>query len=363
MVEIIIGAIALGLLWGIFALGVHLTYRILDIADLTVEGTFTTGGAITAIMLVNGVSPWLAILAAIGGGLVTGLITGLLHTKLKIPALLSGILTMTALYSINLRIMGKSNIPLPSVGSKSVDTVFTPALELIKNLVGEYDKDAPNAAFLDVITSKGFSALIIGILFVVVVSVIMYWFFGTELGNAIRSTGNNPKMARAQGINTSFMIIICLMLSNGLVALSGSLIAQYQTYSDIQMGIGSIVIGLASLIIGEVIVGTRSFKRNLIAIAVGSVIYRIIIALVMKLGMEANDLKLFTAVTVTICLSLPLFKGFFKKKLGKKNKMLAAVPNAAFDGNAPGSPGLDDNDDLDETKEPVKTGEFGEKED
>ena len=313
LVDILVSAIALGLLWGIFALGVHLTYRILDIADLTVEGTLTTGGAICAVMLVNGANPLLAILVATCGGLVTGLITGLLHTKLKIPALLAGILTMTALYSINLRIMGKSNIALPAVGNKSVETIFTPVLNFFKNLVGDYDPNGPGAWFFKFISSKGFSALIIGIIFVVIVSLIMYWFFGTELGNAIRATGTNPKMARAQGINTSFMIIICLMLSNALVALSGALIAQYQTYADIQMGIGSIVIGLASLIIGEVIVGTRTFKQNLIAIAVGSVIYRIIIAMVMKFGMDANDLKLFTAVTVAFCLSLPLIKAFFKK--------------------------------------------------
>lgn len=324
MVDIIIGAMALGLLWAVFTLGVHLTYRILDIADLTVEGTLTTGGAIAAVMISNGVNPWLATLAAIGGGLATGLITGLLHTKLKIPALLAGILTMTACYSINLRIMGKSNIPLLSTGSKAVDTIFTPFTDLLKKAAGDYDKSASNAWFLNIITSKNFAALIVGLIFVIAVSVIMYWFFGTELGSAIRATGNNKKMVRAQGINTSFMIIICLMISNGLVALSGALIGQYQAYSDINMGIGAIVIGLASLIIGEVIVGTKTFKRNLFALAIGAVIYRIIIALVMKFGMAANDLKLFTAITVAFCLSLPLIKNFFFKKFGRKKQTVAA---------------------------------------
>ncbi len=319
MADIIIGAVALGLLWGIMALGVHLTYRILDVADLSVEGTITTGGAIAASLIASGINPWLSVLAAFFGGIIGGFITGILHTKLKIPALLAGILTMTACYSINLRIMGKANVPLPSTGSKKVETVFTPFTELFKNIAGDYTKDDPMAWFFDIITSKNFSAVILGLLFVIVVSVIIYWFFGTELGSAIRATGNNQKMVRAQGINTSFMIIICLMLSNGLVAMAGALIAQYQAFADIQMGIGSIVIGLASLIIGEVLIGTKTFKRNLVALAVGAVVYRIIIALVMKLGMEANDLKLFTAITVAICLSLPMFKDGINNLIKKRN--------------------------------------------
>ena len=319
MVNIIIGAIALGLLWGIFTLGVHLTYRILDIADLSVEGTVTTGGATAAVLITSGVNPWLASLAALGAGLIGGLVTGLLHTKLKIPALLAGILTMTACYSINLRIMGKANIALPSSGSQKVETVFTPLNELFISLVGDYDKGDSMAWLYDILVSKNFSTMLIGLVVVIVISIISYWFFGTELGSAIRATGNNKKMVRAQGISTSFMIIICLMLSNGLVAFAGALIAQYQAYSDIQMGIGSIVIGLASLIIGEVLVGTKSFKRNLIALAVGAVVYRIIIALVMKAGMEANDLKLFTAITVTFCLSLPLIQKAVNKLIVKRN--------------------------------------------
>ena len=319
MVDIIIGAVALGLLWAVVTLGVHLTYRILDVADMTVEGTITTGGVTAASLIVAGVNPWIATFAALGAGLIGGLITGILHTKLKIPALLSGILTMTAAYSINLRINGSANTPLPSTGSKKVETVFTPVLGFIRNLVGEYDESHSMAWLFDIITKKNFSAMLLGLVIVIVISIIIYWFFGTELGSAIRATGDNQKMVRAQGINTSVMITICLMLSNGLVAFAGALIAQYQAYADIQMGIGSIVIGLASLIIGEVLIGTKSFKRNLVSLAVGAVVYRIIIALVMAAGMEANDLKLFTAITVAICLSLPLIKDTINSIIKKRN--------------------------------------------
>ncbi len=290
MLDIILGAIALGLLWAVMALGVYITYRVLDVADLTVEGTIALGGAVAAQFISGGMNPWLATLFALIAGLLGGLCTGLLHTKLKIPALLSGILTMIALYSINLRVMGKSNIPL-----LRVKNVYSPLQELG--------------------LSGSIPSLIVGVIIVVAVAVIIYWFFGTELGSAIRATGNNQNMARAQGINTSNMIILGLVISNGMVALSGALIAQYQSFADVQMGTGSIVIGLASLIIGEVLFGTRTFKRTLVSVSLGAIIYRIIIALVLKAGMDANDLKLFTAVTVAICLSMPMIKpavaGFF----------------------------------------------------
>ena len=290
MLDIILGAIALGLLWAVMALGVYITYRVLDVADLTVEGTIALGGAVAARFVSGGMNPWLATLFALIAGLLGGLCTGLLHTKLKIPALLSGILTMIALYSINLRVMGKSNIPL-----LRVKNVYSPLQELG--------------------LSGSIPSLIVGVIIVVAVAVIIYWFFGTELGSAIRATGNNQNMARAQGINTSNMIILGLVISNGMVALSGALIAQYQSFADVQMGTGSIVIGLASLIIGEVLFGTRTFKRTLVSVSLGAIIYRIIIALVLKAGMDANDLKLFTAVTVAICLSMPMIKpavaGFF----------------------------------------------------
>jgi len=283
MLDIILGAVALGLLWAVMAFGVYITYRILDVADLTVEGTIALGGAVAARFISSGMNPWLATALALAAGLLGGLCTGLLHTKLKIPALLSGILTMIALYSINLRVMGKSNIPLLRVVN-----VYSPLQNM--GLSGA----APS--------------LIVGLITVVAVAVILYWFFGTEIGSSIRATGNNQNMARAQGINTNNMIILGLVISNGLVALSGALIAQYQSFADVQMGTGSIVIGLASLIIGEVLFGTRTFKRTLVSVSLGAIIYRIIIALVLKAGMDANDLKLFTAVTVAICLSMPMIK-------------------------------------------------------
>jgi putative ABC transport system permease protein len=303
MYEIILSAIALGLLWTIMTLGVYITYRILDVADLSVEGTIVLGGSVAARMIAGGSNPWIATLCAIVAGLFGGFITGILHTKLKIPALLSGILTMIALYSINLRVMGKANTPL-----LRVDTVFTPFQELG--------------------LTKTKAALLLGLILVIVVSLVAYWFFGTELGSAIRATGNNQNMVRAQGVHTGTMIIIGLVLSNGLVALSGAIIAQYQSYTDINMGNGSIVIGLASLIIGEVLVGTKSFKRTLIALAVGAVLYRIIIALVLKLGMDGNDLKLFTAITVAFCLSLPMIKsGLLNSWSSKKYKNTSLTNN------------------------------------
>lgn len=290
MAAILLDAVSTGLLWAIMVMGVYLTYRILDIADLSVEGTITLGAFVAARLISEGVNPWLATIAALISGLVGGFITGALHTYLKIPALLSGILTMIAMWSINLRVMGgsagRSNMPL-----LRVDTVFTPVQELLGG-------------------NKPLASLLLGLAAVYVVAQIIYLFFGTELGSAIRATGANPNMVRAQGVNTGTMIILGLMISNGLVSLSGALIAQYQAFADIQMGTGSIVIGLASLIIGEVIFGTRSFKNSLISVILGAVIYRVIIALVLKAGLNANDLKLFTAITVAICLAMPMFKSY-----------------------------------------------------
>ena len=291
MGQILLSAAALGLIWGIMTLGQYITYRILDIADLTVEGTITFGAAIAATMIYNGMSPYLALVCALLGGMGAGLCTGLLHTRLGIPALLSGILTMIALWSINLRVMGKANVSL-----LRLPTVFTP----IQNLLG---------------VNATVSIITFGVLLCALVVGVLYWFFGTELGNAIRATGNNVHMVRAQGINNNNMTILGLMFSNGLVALSGALIAQQQGFADIQMGTGSIVIGLASLIIGEVLFGrghTRhAFAERLAGVVLGAVIYRIIIALVLKMGMNANDLKLFTSVLVAIALSMPLIKSKF----------------------------------------------------
>jgi putative ABC transport system permease protein len=294
MVSILFGAVSQGLLWAIMVIGVYLTYRILDIADLSVEGIITLGGFVAARLITVGLAPWLSTLCALAAGLAGGLITGLLHTKLKIPALLSGILTMTAMWSINLRVGDRSNLPL-----LKVDTVYTPIQELLEA------QPALAGLMKTLGGSKSAASFLVGLIIAIFVALLIYWFFGTELGSAIRATGANPNMVRAQGVDTATMITLGLMISNGLVALSGALIAQAQSFADIQMGIGSIVIGLASLIIGEVLFGTRSFKNSLISIILGAIIYRVIIALVMKAGLASNDLKLFTAIIVAICLFLP----------------------------------------------------------
>ena len=284
MEQILLGALSLGLLWSVMTIGVYISYRILDVADLTVEGSITLGAAVCARMISTGASPFLALAVAFGTGLAAGMVTGLLHTKLRIPALLSGILTMIALYSVNLRVMGMANVSLLRM---------TTAYTLIGDLLG---------------TQKMVSVIILGGGLTFSLVFFLYWFFGTELGSAIRATGNNPYMVRAQGINTDTTVILGLMLSNGLVALSGGLIAQSQNYADVQMGTGSIVIGLASLIIGEVLFGKRNFLSRLLSMIFGAITYRIIIAMVLRIGMSADDLKLFTAITVALALSLPRFK-------------------------------------------------------
>ena len=287
MLDLVLSTVSQGLLWAIMALGVFLTFRVLDIADLSVEGTFPLGAAVAATLIDAGHSVWFAMLIALIAGCIGGTVTALLTTKLKIPALLSGILTMIGLYSVNLMIMGKANVPL-----LRAETVFT----LTEDLFG---------------VSSVVATLIVGLIATTVVGVIMYWFFGTVLGTAIRATGCNPQMARAQCINTNVMVILGLLISNGLVALSGALVAQSNGFADVGMGTGTIVIGLASVIIGEVLFGTRSFKNWLISVVLGSVVYRAVIAIVLELGMPPNDLKLFTAVLVAIALSLPLIKNKF----------------------------------------------------
>ncbi len=285
MSQILLSAVALGLLWAVMTIGVYITYRILDIADLTVEGSLTLGAAVCAALIKGGAHPILATLAALGAGCLAGLVTGLLHTKLKIPALIAGILTMIALWSVNLRVMGASNVSI-----LRMPTVFA----MVQGLgVSKY------ASWI--VVGGGLALLLTGAL---------YWFFGTEIGSALRATGNNPGMVRAQGINTDTMIILGLMLSNGLVGLSGALIAQSQAFADIQMGTGSIIIGLASLIVGEVLFGRRNFYIRLLSLLFGAIAYRIIIAMVMELGMEPNDLKLFTAATVALALSVPRMRPY-----------------------------------------------------
>lgn len=286
--DILLSSISQGLLWSTMAIGVYLTYRILDIADLTAEASFPLGAAICASQIVNGASPLVGTLLGVVGGMLAGLISGLLHTKLKIPALLTGILTMTGLYSINLRIMGQSNVSL--LGKKTMLTQLV-TLGLSSQL----------------------AVLVIGSVSVVLVIVFLYLFFRTEIGLAIHATGDNNDMSEANGINTDAMKIIGYMIANGLIALSGALMAQNNGYADISMGIGTIVIGLASIIISEVMFSNLSFVKRLMMIVVGSIIYRLIIAVVLEMGVAPTDLKLFSAIILTICLASPLLRGKLKR--------------------------------------------------
>lgn len=275
------GALNQGILWSIMALGVYITFRLLDVADLTVDGSFATGGAVAAVILVKGGNPLIAILAAALAGCLTGWVTGFLLTKCHIPAILAGILSQIGLYSINLRIMGKSNIPLLAT----------------KSLFDWY--------YMFNITQTQ-ASIIVGVIITLLVVIALYWFFGTELGAAIRATGNNEQMVRAVGVNTDFTKIVGTTLSNGLIALSGGLVAQQQGFADVKMGIGAIVIGLASIVIGEVLfAGKGNFFVHLLSIVVGSIIYRIVIALVLQMGLSTDDLKLLTAIVVGIALAVP----------------------------------------------------------
>lgn len=283
MSDLIISTVAQGLLWSVMAIGVYLTFRSLQIADLSVEGTFPLGAAVAAVLLTKEYSPATAIIAAGIAGMLAGAVTGLLHTKLKIPALLAGILTMIALYSVSLRVMGKANIPL-----LNIDTVYT------------------SLAFLNL--SPNMTTFVVGLVIAVLTPTLLYMFFGTEIGMALRATGNNQQMIRAMGVNTDNMLLLGLVISNGLVALAGAFIAQNNGFADVGMGIGTIVIGLASVIIGEVLFGAKSVKNSLISVVLGSILYRVVIAVVLYFGMPPNDLKLLTSILVAIALSLPLFK-------------------------------------------------------
>ena len=287
------GAISQGILWGLMTLGVYLTFRILNVADMTVDGSFAAGGAVTAILITKGMNPILSLLFVFITGLITGLATGLMNTKLKINILLASILSQIALYSINIRIMGKANTPL--IGMPT----------MMRNLV-----DLTGGRLT---TTQ--ASLIIGLVIVTLIIVAMYWFFGTEIGSAIRATGNNEHMVRALGVNPDTTKILGLMISNGMVALSGALVAQSQGYADVGMGTGTIVIGLASIIIGEVIFGQRfGFWYVLLSAVFGSIIYRIIVAVVLQLGLKSTDLKLLTAVIVAAALSVPVVKAKIQRK-------------------------------------------------
>ena len=292
------GAAAQGLIWGIMAIGVYLTFRILDVADLTVDGTMCTGGAVCVMMLMSGHNIWVSMLAATGAGMLAGLATGIFHTFMGIPAILAGILTQLGLYSANLKIMGKAN---QAVNGNKYDLLVS--LRNVKN-VPIYQ-----------------NTILIVAVFIVVLIAILYWFFGTELGASIRATGCNEQMSRAQGINTGFNKVLALMISNGLVGLCGGIYAQYQGAADVNMGRGAIVIGLAAVIISEVIFGKfcahrkAAFAFTLGAVFIGAILYYLVIALVLWLKMPSDYMKLFSAVVVACFLAVPYMKGkYFTKK-------------------------------------------------
>ena len=292
------GAASQGIIWGIMTLGVYITFKVLDFPDLTVDGSFALGGAVSAILISNGMNPFITLIFSFLAGSLAGLATGILNTKLQIPGILAGILSMIALYSINIRVMGgRPNIPLLGMAT---------SLTIIQNILS---------------LSKVLSDLLVGFVFSFFIVLIMYWFFGTEMGCAIRATGNNEKMIRALGVDTNITKTIGLMISNALVSLSGALVTQSQGYADVGMGNGTIVVGLASVIIGEVIFGNRfNFLYKLSSIVMGSIIYRIIIAIVLQLGLKATDLKLLTAIIVAIALSVPVLNKKATKILNPKRK-------------------------------------------
>ncbi len=287
------GAVAQGVLWGIMVLGVYITYRLMDIADLTVDGSFALGACVCAVLVVNKrVDPVVALLVSAMAGLAAGAVTGILHTFFEIPAILAGILTQISLWSINLRLMGgKSNIPLLKV----------------ETLISKFVKMTG--------LTQSQASMIIGIIAAIIIIMFLYWFFGTEIGSALRATGNNEDMVRALGVNTKMTKLLALTLSNGLVGLSGALVCQSQKYGDINLGTGAIVIGLASIVIGEVLMGRlTSFYWKLTSVVVGSIVYFVIRALVLRMGLDANDMKLLSAIIVALALSFPVVLAKYRLK-------------------------------------------------
>ena len=287
------GAAAQGIIWGLMAIGVYITFRVLDVADLTVDGSMGTGGAVLVMCATSGMNIYVSMIIAFLAGCIAGLATGIFHTVFGIPAILSGILTQLALYSINLRILGNK-------ANQSINVMNYDLIVSLRNIT---------------------QSIIVGLVIVFIFIAILYWFFGTELGHSIRATGNNQAMARANGINTNVNKIIGLVLSNGIVALSGALLAQYQGFADVNMGRGAIVIGLAAVIIGEVIFGKlfKNFALRLVACVIGGVIYYVVITFVLRLGLNANDLKLFSALVVALFLGVPYWKNKIAAKKVKRN--------------------------------------------
>ena len=292
------GACAQGLIWGLLALGVYITYKLLDFADLTVDGSMATGGAVAVMLIRAGMNPWLALIFAFLAGMAAGFITGMLHTALGIPGILASILTQISLYSINLNILGSSN-----------QAVSVDKYSLVVSL--RYISDS---------TASKIRMFTTCILFCVVLVAILYWYFGTEQGHAIRATGCNRQMARAQGINTDFHTVLALMISNGLVGLSGGLYAQYQGAADVNRGRGAIVIGLAAVIIGDVLFGKMcagkkiAFAYTLLSVIAGAILYYLVLSVVLWLKFPSDDLKLFSAIVVAIFLSIPYLKAKYSRK-------------------------------------------------
>ena len=291
------GAVAQGLIWGIMAIGVYLTYRILDIADLTVDGSLGTGGAVCIMLMLSGQNVWVSMAGATAAGMAAGLATGILHTFMGIPAILAGILTQLGLYSINLKTMGKAN-----------QAINVDKYDLLVSL-----------RFIRKVPFYRNTILMVAITIIILIAV-LYWFFGTELGCSLRATGCNDKMARAQGINTDLSRVLGLMISNGLVALSGAMLCQYQGFADINMGRGAIVIGLAAVIIGEAIFGKifRNFGLKLLGVALGSIIYYLVLQVVIWMGIDTDLLKLLSAAVVAVFLAIPTWKSRYFSNMGKR---------------------------------------------
>jgi putative ABC transport system permease protein len=309
---LLLGAFTIGLILALLALGVFVSFRIFDVPDITTDGSITLGAAIAAVMLNLGYNPLIATMAGAAGGAIAGTITGILHTRFRINALLAGILVMTALYSVNLHVMGRSNIPLMEART----------LASVSESVGEAVVGAERfEAFGWRVSSADASVLVFSFLAAAAVGCVMFFFFKTNLGTAMRATGDNPQMIRALGANVERNIVIGLAIANGLVALSGALLAQYQGFADAQMGIGMVVWGLASVIIGEALVGGRSIGLAIVGTIMGSVLFRLLVAIALRWGLNPNDLKLVTALFVFVALVLPRFIGRFG---GRKKKPAAA---------------------------------------
>ena len=304
------GAAAQGLIWGLMAIGVYITFRILDVADLTVDGSFCTGGAAFVVLFSGGMNVWLALLISFAVGLLAGLVTGILHTFCGIPAILAGILTQLGLYSINLAIMGMNAMASIGINDKNVLDRLLVSLRFVTDV-----SNGERPFWMHPIFVVG--------LFTAAIIALLYWFFGTELGCSMRATGSNSHMAQAQGINTNFAKVLGLMLSNGLVALSGAFMSSFNSSAEINMGRGAIVIGLAAVIIGEVLFGHifHSFALKLVSVSIGSIIYYIVIQAVLAMGLNSNYLKLLSALVVAVFLAVPYWKGkYFSKLIHKGDK-------------------------------------------